>query len=226
MEKTAAVIKSFTVLVFMLALCVANVPNVQATMISTAPLSYGTASHSDASWQRLGSSNTSNDGVTWSINGGAYGHDTIIAGQTVTLKFDMYKYEWGRHNYDALKVWIDKNQNGNFLDAGEMVFSDQWNFFSDPRNTHDDRVANLWTSFYYTLTVPTLANGDYWLRARVACNESIHNNLDNLTPYGNIWQGEVEDWKVTVAPVPEPSTLLLMGLGLGGVAFMRRKFKK
>jgi hypothetical protein len=47
-----------------------------------------------------------------------------------------------------------------------------------------------------------------------------------MTSTDYYWQGEVEDWKLTVNPVPEPSTMLLVGLGLGSLAVFRRKSQK
>lgn len=224
MKKNAAVHRSFFILVLFLALCFMNSQNVFAGYVSTAP-GYAQASHSNASWQRLGLT-TNNDGISWSVNGGAYGHDALIAGERVKFKFTMYKPEWGRHSYDAIAVWIDKNKDFDFTDAGERVLRDKWVFSLDPRDTHDDSPANLSKNFYYSFIVPTDFTGDYWMRARVTCNESLNNNLANLNPSGYLWQGEVEDLKFNVKSVPEPTTMLLLGLGLGGAALMRRRFKE
>jgi len=199
---------------------------------------YGLASHQDASWQRLGTKwdaepgpkafDTSDDGVSWSLdNGVTWGHDTITAGQTVKFRFDMYKEKWGRHDFDAIKVWIDLNGDKDFTDTGENIFADQWNFKSEQGYAYGDGFAGISKSFFTEVVMPTSTTlTDYWLRAQVVCNADIHSDLNNLTATGHWYQGEVEDWKMTVSPVPEPSTLILFGAGLAGVAFMRRRIKK
>jgi hypothetical protein len=226
---------------------------------------YATATHSNPSWQRLGdrwdsesapkASDTSDDGVFWSVDGGqTWGHDVITAGTTVTFRFDMYKQYWGRHSFDALRAWIDFNNDKDFTDQGELVYQDQWNFtvadinLNNPLyyekganykpyrrgNTsgtggddgHGDYTADITKFFYRDITFGASLYGDYWLRARVCCNADIGSNFNNLTPTGFIGQGEVEDWKLTIAkPVPEPSTMLLLGTGLLGFAAKKRRKK-
>jgi hypothetical protein len=205
---------------------------------------YGVARHTTGEWQKLGSAwnsetsaltpdlDTSDDGVWWSTDGGSnYGHAGVTAGQTVMFRVDMWSAGYGNHPYDQVKVWLDLDQNGVWDNTAEQIIADQ---FSKPANMIvNDNVPNFnpslysgVTNSYYSslITIPDTLIGELWLRARVSCD---HVSFDNTTPYGELWQGEVEDWKISVNPVPEPASMILVGIGLIGIAgYGRKKFKK
>jgi len=205
---------------------------------------YQQAKHSTDQWQTLGTlwsnepsqrSEDNDDGVAWSLdNGNTWGHDTVTNGQAVWFRFEMHKKLWGRHLYDGLKVWIDWNQDEDFTDTDEKVYQDAWYFRQAPGYRYGDDVADISRWFYMTLEIPEDALlGETWLRARVTCDESIGGNLDNMDPTGYLWQGEVEDWKLKIeeamappASIPEPSTMLLLGIGLGSAALFGRRNRK
>ncbi len=184
---------------------------------------YGNAKHRTNQWQQLGSLwdresspriNDHDDGVFWSTDGGAtWDNPDLAIGSEVVFRFDMWRSSTGRHDYDQIKAWVDWNGDNVWDNVGENILAEKW------MKDNNSGINNK--SFYATLLVPEYAAiGETWLRARVSCD---HTSFKNTTPYGKLWQGEVEDWKLNVAPVPEPSTMILLGSGLIGVYSLRRR---
>lgn len=93
--------------------------------------------------------------------------------------------------------------------------------------------ANADSTFSVTYTFDNV--GEFDLVARVVCSSDLaggHPGLNSETYNPNVFekdkqytQGETERLRIRVTNVPEPSTLILLGLGMFSVAFMRQKRK-
>ena len=204
----------------------------------------------DPRWQMLGESWGVANGVTWTSidefgNLGAFGNEDVEVGAQVVFKFDMHKTLYGTHTFDALRAWIDWDQDGfSWADiASDLIIEDQYVF--NPHNQYSDNsYAKAWNGdslyyadadvSFYSDEVTFSEAGDYELLARVLCSRDLGGgtspgipaNWNNLTPWANgMYQGEMEAYTLHVTPVPVPASLLLLGSGLFTTGFFRRKLK-
>ncbi len=193
----------------------------------------------DPRWQMLGDSWGDADGVSWAVldndgNPGVFGNETIHVGDQVVFKFDMYKTLYGTHDFDALRAWIDWDQDGfSWADiASDMILQDQLSFNSSHLYSDDPYAWGWMGSLYYanlaqSFLSPVISfteTGDFDLLARVLCSDDLAGDWNNLTPWANgMYQGEVEIYTIHVVPLP--SALLLFGGGVISLGFFRRKAK-
>ena len=148
------------------------------------------AEHNTTEWQELGAPNSY--GVSWSSNGGDFGHDDLYVGDTVTFRFNMHSENVGNHYANLLKAWIDWNASDTtyeFEDSENVVeelkvlrasmggaVSSDYTFDagrSDNDSRDDDGYGNDDEYYEYTITLTEDHLGTAYLRARVTCSDSV-----------------------------------------------------
>ncbi len=219
-----------------------------AVSVPSIDASYGDASHDTTKWQELATDSESDSyGIRWSVDGGStWGREDLTVGQTVQFQFNMHKDHVGTHYADHLKAWIDWDQNGSFAEDSNVLIYEEVLLPEGDRSEAGDGVtrgANVVSDANYSFTsgsflIDASYVGSLSLRGRVTCSESLTldrnawedqwtENYDynsRFAPTGHLGQGEVENWKITVNPVPDSgSTLALFGAALFGLGFLKRR---
>ncbi len=103
--------------------------------------------------------------------------------------------------FGYLNAWIDFNADGDWNDAGEMIFT-------------DTALAAGVNSLSFVVPADAII-GTTYTRFRL-------NSTGGLSSTGLASDGEVEDYQVSIASVPEPGTFTLLVLGLVGLHGVRR----
>ena len=112
---------------------------------------------------------------------------TLVSG--LSYKFNIGVGDPTKGTYKRVHVWIDKNQNGIFTDAGEEVFT--W----DGPNTTDDLQFSGKSIGAISLTGTT--------RMRIAMRSS-NSSISAITPCATFTDGEIEDYTIIILAASEP----------------------
>ena len=233
----------------LLVLCAVGVfSNAQANLITNGDFSAGLtgwtvttqAGSSDTSWfaDTVGTSTPLSEFSTSAAGGGAGGYAvtdqfgpgataltqsfTVAPGSTVTVMFDMFVNDWSRAGPIANAAGLDYTSGGtlapnqharvDILTAGAGALStlsdDIVATLLAPFNDLFSSNPNPFTAYSFDISSFVSGGGTFQIRFAEVDNQLFFNaGVDN----------------VTVNVVPEPATLALLGLGLAGIGFSRRK---
>lgn len=140
-----------------------------------------------------------NDGSILNHTSGNVGYENNNATSAILISGSSYKFNFGIGDpvnglYKRVNIWIDKNQDGDFLDSDEEILA--W----DGQNTTDDLQFSNKTIGTISLTGTT--------KMRIAMRSS-NSTISTITPCATFTDGEIEDYSIKILASPEPLVSLI-----------------
>ncbi|MBE9528304.1 MAG: PEP-CTERM sorting domain-containing protein [Proteobacteria bacterium] len=180
-------------------------------------------------------------------NGTLTGADTTAMGNFLSSGGSMYMTGEGS-NFDtsrnlSLVNWVNSigggsialagvgNGNEVFTAAGESLLNNNPNSFSSITYNSARTLSSYGSGFLATESSPgsgvgSLIGWDFGQIAGAANSRMLIGFDIEIFGNGINWTENMQTYLAKSATVPEPSTLLLLGSGITGLAFVRRKFSK
>ena len=116
---------------------------------------------------------------------------TLISGGTYQFNFGIGDPTKGTNK--RVHIWIDKNQDGDFDDTGELVL-----IWSGANTTSDLQFSGK--------SIGTISQtGSTTMRIAM---RSSNSTISSISPCGNFSDGEIEDYAIVIAAAPEPLSVL------------------
>ena len=116
----------------------------------------------------------------------------LVSGGTYKFNFGIGEPALGKNK--IVHIWIDKNQDGDFYDFEELVFS--WN----GQNTSTDLQ-------FSNKTIGAISQlGSTTMRIAMRSSDS---SISSISPCGNFNDGEIEDYAVKIELAPESLSILI-----------------
>jgi len=166
---------------------------------------------------------------------GWYGNSGVIrSGSTGTAAVPFGKTHADNTSYLSVP---ENLADGNWL-AADLALGVQYNYLGlwwgsvDAYNTlefyyYDGTNLNLVETITGAQAIPTAANGD-----QTSALTNLYVNITNLPQFNTFlmrsthYAFEADNIAVGYVNVPEPASIILIGLGILGLAGVRKKFKK